>query len=320
MFKLRNKDKLTVKTKGVGNSLINILSPIPYEVRVLDGDWSGYFGKYQNQRWGLWDSDSCWCLSAVNSAEDQLEWLWKNGMFTLEAKTFFTANNYIDSDGDFSLSERFHEILCGNLDQGGTAEEAWQSFKSRGFIPRSMLTYSLEQSGKWGTKAAFNADYFNSAAVTPTMLVLAKQSLQHISIAYQRIGKPWQTPNHQILMAAMKQAPVNYGIPVPKNVQNWNSTNVKWDGKLAMEHEVEGYRLPDDGTYPIFDQYLPNLKILSPDYYIASAVQGIINVVQPATTNPVPQPKGETDDTFWTWVMGWFNGWFTDKVSVGSTE
>lgn len=320
MFKLRNNNKLSVKTKGIGNTIVQIVSPVPYEVRVLDGDWSGYFGKYQNQKWGAWDSDSCWCLSAVNSAEDQLEWLWKNGMFSNEAKEFFTKNSYLDGDGDFSLSERFHEILCGNLDSGGTAEEAWQSFKDRGFIPRSMLTYTAERANMWGTKTAFNTDYFNRAEMTPAMLSLGQQSLGHISIAYKRIGKQWQTPNRTLLLTAMKQAPINFGIPVPKIVQNWNQTNVKWDGTFSMAHEVEGYRMPADGTYPIFDQYLPNLKVLSTDYFIASAVQGIINAVSPAIVNPVPQPSGEQDDTFWTWVFGWFNGFFKSPVNVGRTE
>ena len=78
--------------------------PIPFENRIQTGDWSAYFGHYENQRWGEWDSDSCWALSGVNCIEDQLEWLWKNNKFSQEAKDFFTKNGYIDTDGDFSLS------------------------------------------------------------------------------------------------------------------------------------------------------------------------------------------------------------------------
>ena len=93
-------------------------SPIKYEVRVLDGNWSPYFGHYQNQKWGNFDSSSCWALSGINCFEDQLEWLWKNGMFSQDSKNFFTQNGYIDSDGDFSLSERFIEILSKVQDNG----------------------------------------------------------------------------------------------------------------------------------------------------------------------------------------------------------
>lgn len=319
MFKLKKKDKLSVKAKGISNSLVQLIYPIKYEVRISDGNWSPYFGKYQNQKWGAWDSDSCWCLSSINCTEDQLEWLWKNGMFSPEAKNFFTQNGYIDSDGDFSLSERFHEILCGNKDTGGTAQEAWQSFKARGFLPRSQLTYSPEQANKWGTQNAFNADYFNQSAVTQPMRDLAKQSLKYLKIDYQTIGKMWITPNRQVLQAALKQAPLNYGIPIPVNVSNWNVVNVQYDGSVNLAHEVEGYYIPDIGPYYVFDQYLPNLKTLSTNYYLPTVYQGIITATTPASVNPVPQPQGEMNDTFWTWVMNFWNGIFGSPVPIGSS-
>jgi len=320
MFKLRQKDKLSVRTKGIGNALVQVFVPIKFEVRVLDGNWTPYFGKYQNQRWGDWDSDSCWCLSSINSAEDQMEWLWKNGMFDNDARAFFINNGYIDGDGDFSFSERFHEILCGNRDTGGTAQEAWQSFKDRGFIPRSMLDYTLQQAKKFTNQEDFNNDYFNPAMVTQAMKDLGQKSLNYITIAYQRIGNAWQTPNTQLMQKALQQAPLNFGIPVPRIVSNWNNSLVQYDGKISMDHEVEGYYLPADGIYRIFDQYLPNLKTLSKNYFIASAVQGVINAKNPIAINPVPQPQGEENDTFWTWVFAWFNGIFKSPVPVGSTK
>src|ERR1039458_8635511 len=116
MFLLNTKKSILDKVKGIFNS------PIPYEVRVPTGNWSSLFGHYENQKWGMWDSNSCWCLSAVNCIEDQLEWLWKNGMFSPEAKNFFTVNGYIDSDGDFSISERFYEIISGVKDAGNSQD------------------------------------------------------------------------------------------------------------------------------------------------------------------------------------------------------
>ncbi len=320
MFNLRKKDKISVKTKGIGNTISNILAPIPYEVRVANGNWSTYFGKYNNQRWGDWDSNSCWCLSSVNSAEDQIEWLWKNGMFGPESKKFFTDNGYIDSDGDFSLSERFHEILCGNTDKGGGQEEAWQSFKTRGFIPRSMLTYSLEQSRKFKTKVDFNNDYFNPEQVTQKMIDLGQQSLEYIKVVYKTIGELWTTPDKTILKAALKQAPMTLGIPIPYDTFGqclWNFDYVKFNGIKGLQHAIECYNINDKGEYMIFDQYLPNLKTLSPDYYIPKVIQGIINAAIPASINTVPQPQGEMNNTFWTWVFGWFQGFRNPKVPVG---
>jgi hypothetical protein len=312
MFHLKQHNKLSVNVKGIFSA------PIQHEVRIQDGNWSPYFGHYQNQRWGQWDSDSCWCLSAVNCVEDQMEWLWKNGMFSPEAKNFFTVNGYIDADGDISLSERFHEILCGNRDAGGTSQEAWQSFQTRGFIPRDILTYSLQQSQQWPTQQAFNNDYFNPAMVTPAMLALGQQCLKYINIAYQKIGADWYAKNKMILQAALQQAPICIGVSVPNPSYNWNNPIIKWDGGKTPSHEIELYALDSNGQYLIFDQYMPNLKILSADYFICFATQGIITAVAPASVNPIPQPTGEMNNSFWTAVMNWFNGIFNPKVPVGS--
>ncbi len=302
MFKLQQKEKVSVKVKGWW------ATPIQYEIRVPTANWSPFFGHYQNQRWGAWDSDSCWCLSAINSVEDQMEWLWKNGMFSQEAKDFFTNNGYIDSDGDFSLSERYHEILCGNKDNGGSSAEAWQSFQKRGFIPRSMLTYTLEQSNQWSTKAQFVADYFNPSKVTEDMLLLGTECRKYVNIAYQTIGKNWTTPSLDILNAALKQAPLCIGIPIPVDVSNWNNSIVQYDGGRSPSHEVELYGIDANGEYLTFDQYLPNLKTLSANYYIPLVTQGIIYATPQVVVNPIPQPS---TNGFWTTLMNMWNNAFS---------
>ncbi len=306
MFKLNYKNKLSVKLKGLFSS------SIPFEIRVSDSNWSPYFGKYENQKWGAYDSESCWCLSSVNSFEDQMEWLWKNNKFSQEAKDFFTNNGYIDSDGDFSLSERFHEILDGNFLNGGTPEEAWQSFASNGMIPRSMLTYSVEQANKWVNPSQFAQDYFNPLAVTQQMKDLGNKFRNYITIQFQTIGTPWTTPTPAVLRKALQQAPINIGISCPiVNVYNWNNTFVQYDGGRTPQHEVELYALDSNNAYQIFDQYLPNLKTLSSDYYIILCHQGIVNAVASALVVVSPDPTLPNQATFWAkfWanVLAWYN-------------
>lgn len=309
MFKLN-------QTKGISEIVRGVLmTPIKYEVRVLDGDWTPYFGNYQNQKWGQWDSNSCWALSAINCAEDQCEWLMKNKKFTAEAIKFFSSNGYIDEDGDFSFSERFLEILSGVHDNGNNQMTAWVLMQENGLIPRSMLDYSAERANKFYSKAAFNDDYFNKAEITPAMVELGRQSLKYINISRQWIGNNFKTPDINVLRAALKQAPLQIGVPVPVDKYLWNREFVQYDGRKIADHAVQLYKMNLDDTYGIFDQYLPNLKRLSKDYFLPLVTQGIIN----ATPVVVEPPRGFWN-VFWSAVMNYYNGIINNNVEIGSTN
>lgn len=314
MFKKRPAVKWSVDVKGLFSA------PIPYLVRVENNDWTQYLCPFLQQSYGNHDSDSCWCVSACNSFAIQMKYLWMTGQFSDEAKAFFISNGYCDQQGNFAVSPRFHEILCGNKDNGGTSPEAWQSFAKRGHIPLSMLTYTVEQSNRWATQAQFDADYFNPVYVTPAMTSLAKQFLQYVNIASQRIGTEFVTPNMQVLVAAMKQAPLNYGVPV--NVSQWNQVNVPIDylpnGKLDTTpvHEVTGYAFVPTG-YASRDQYQPEDKVLANGYFLAGVYQGIVTAITPAVVVAVPQPVGEESDSFWTAVMAFWNGLISKTIQIG---
>jgi hypothetical protein len=307
MFKLNTHKSIRDKVRGF------IVKPIQYEVNVPTGDWTPYFGKYENQKWGLWDSDSCWALSGVNCAEDQAEMLWKNGMFSDEAKKFFTDNGYVDSDGDLSFSEQFYEILSGAKDGGNNQMNLWSLMQQYGIVPRSKLCYTQARAQQWTNQTDFDNDYFNPAQITPELKALGIQSKNYINVARQWIGTNWTTPNIDILRAAIKQAPLQLGIPVPQPTYLWNSPIIKWDGRVSADHAVECYKINDDGTLCIFDQYEPNLKVLGAGYYLPFVTQGILYAVAPAATNPVVQP---VDNSFYTWIMNWFNGIF-GKTQIG---
>ncbi len=249
MFTPRPSRTLAVKVKGFLN-----IQPIKYEVRVTDGNWFPYLSPFEPQRFGEWDTDSCWMLSSTNSYAMQLKWLWVNNMFSQEAKTFFLTNNYCDQNGNFSLSERYHEILCGNRDTGGTAEEAWQSFPKRGHIPRSQLFYTVEYSGHFSTQQDFDNDYFNTSYVTPAMLALGQQFLTYVNSSYERIGQEFTTPDNSILVADIKQSPLSIGVSVPTPSSLWNVPIIPYDGSKQMAHEVTMYNLEADGKRDILDQ------------------------------------------------------------------
>ncbi len=311
MFKLDTE-------KGIGESIRQLVFPIRYEARVPESDWSPYFGKYENQRWGEWDSDSCWFLSAINCVEDQCGFLRKAGMFSAEDIKFFEDNGYIDSDGDFSFSERFGEILSGARDNGNNQMNAGIIMQEYGLIPRSMLSYTKQEADSFATREAFDADYFNAGAVSDQMRALGQESLKHINISRQWIGRAYQTPDITVLKAALKQAPLQIGIPVPDNAAvDWNQAIVQYGGKKSADHAVELYGMDDKGRYLIFDQYLPNLKILSEDYYIPFCTQMIVNPVSPAAVLPVPQDDAK--DSIWTAIFNFFNGILSPNAGHAST-
>jgi len=310
MFKLSTK-------RGVSEVVRSVFaSPIPYEVRVPSANWSEYFGHYQNQKWSLWDSNSCWCLSAVNCLEDQLEWLNKNGMFSDEARAFFVLNGYIDEDGDFSISERFLEVLSGNKDNGGEQMKAWRLMLLHGCIPRDMLTYTQERAQSMPNKEAFNADYFNPNVVTQKMRDLGLEFLKHVKIERQYIGDRWETPPLQYIKGALRQAPLHIGVPVPYDVSKWNSPFIEFDGKIAVDHAIQLYGIDDEGNYLIFDQYLPNLKKLSKDYYLPIIVQGVVSAAKSVGVNPIKQHT--IWNKVWTAVNEYWNRFSVGKIALSN--
>lgn len=303
-FKLNN-DPLLWKTGGW------FVTPIQYEVRVPDGNWKPYFGIYESQKYGSYDTESCWAMSGINCVEIQLEWLYKNNQFYADAVTFFKINGYMGEDGSFSLSERYIEILGGQKDNGGSAPLFWQTVQKYGLIPRSTLSYTDQKAFSFSNTQAFVDDYFNTDAITIEMRLKAKQFMQYVNVAYQQIGTLWETPEPQILLAALRQAPLQIGIPVPSNpAVNWNKPVVTYDGGKTPQHEITLYTVTLTGLdiqngYPVLDQYNPFLKNLSSDYYIPFVHQGIVSAIKPNSPNPIPQ--NNLWNAIWTSVMNFFN-------------
>jgi len=220
---------------------------------------------------------------------------------------FFNSYGYLDAVGDFSLSERFIEILGKQKIQGGTSPMAWQLMQKYGCIPRSTLTYSIAKADSFNIESDFVNDYFNPLAVTNEMRTIGQMFLTYVNIAYQTIGKNWYTPNRDILRAALQQAPVCIGLPTPVNVFNWNNEFVQYDGNKVPAHEVELHDIDETGQYKVSDQYNPSEKTLSRDYYICFATQGIVySLSKPVAVIPLTEEQSYLQK-FWTSVNNFFN-------------
>lgn len=303
---------ISTKIKGV--------TPIQYEVRNTLGDWSLYFGDIitEPQKFGQFDTDDCWDASPYKGTiEIQCNYLMSVNAFTPATMAFFNENGYRDANGYMKTSERFSEILGKNMDNGGTAVEAEQLFQQYGCIPWSMLNYSDAQAAKWTTQAEFDADYFNPNAVTIQMITLGRQFLQFVNIAFQRIGVEGTTPALEILQAALKQAPLQYGVAIDTNVSKWNEAIVPAPDNNNMVHEITGYRVNADGSYGIVDNYAPFTKVLAPNYPLLAVLQGIVTAI-PDKPSPIPQISSV--NAFWQAVMGFWNGIFYPNEQVGRSR
>ena len=306
------KNSVTERLKGIISTIPALA--VPFEERVPLGGWPQYFGSYENQRWGAFDSDSCYFLSVVNSFEDQLDYLRASGEMPPSTVAFAQSNGFIDAQNDFSVSERAGEIAGGARDSGGNAPMTWSVLESGVIVPRSMLSYSVAKADSFQTQEQFDDDYFNPAALTPAMRSIGKQFRSLLTIQHRTIGTPWQTPAREILEHFLLQAPITIGIPIPAN---WNVVDVLWDGGKVPVHEVELYGFDAQGRYLIFDQYEPHLKTLSADYYVPLVTQGVVGCVQAQAVVPAI-PQDAVKNRFWTAVSDWYNN-IIDPVPVGSS-
>jgi hypothetical protein len=263
----------------VRNTLKGIFSdPIPYVIRNTTGNWSNWFGNYEGQRYFGKDMNTCWSHAGNENAEDQLEWLWAHNQFSADDIKWFHDKGYIDEDGDFFLSRRFVPTLSGVRDGGNDEAEFWRLTCKYGAIPYKLLSYNDP------TK-----DFFDKSAITPAMFELGKEFLKRVNIKYEELGRRFSRRAPEQIKAALFQAPLQIGIPIPALTFLWNQERIDWDGSMEAAHSVELYGMNEKGEYLIFDQYEPHLKILSADYFIPIITRAVVTANLPIAPNPVSQ-------------------------------
>lgn len=275
--KLRRQARRNRKLKGVFSAFI---PKIKYEIRNELGDWSPYFGNYVGQRYGNYDTSTCWNFAGIEICETQLEYLWKTNQFSEETKQWFKDNGYIDSDGDFYLSRRWAAIISGVKDNGNDQDDFWDIIEKIGLIPFSMLPYSTEDAADELTQDDFNNEYFDPNVITPKMEALGKEFLKRVMIQHEEVGKRFQRKDIKQIEAELKQSPLQLGHPVPQD-GSWNQQFVKWNGRTIADHSTELYKYTELNDWPYFDydSYEPHLKRLSADYYIPMITKGVLTAI-----------------------------------------
>lgn len=260
---------------------------IPYEVRVPDGDNSKFFGSnFEGQKYGPYDTNTCWAFGAINVIETQLEIERSLGRFSEAQLKWFKDNGYIDKDGDFFLSRRWLAILAGSKDNGNDEALAWKLAAEYGLIPFSMLPYTKQDAEDENTKQEFIDEYFDPSVITAEMKAMGKEFKKYVKIQSEELGTRWTTRSDDVFEKALKQGSVQIGVPVPGWA--WNQVQVKWDGDKVPAHSVEKYRHVRTEAFPhkIYDTYFPNKKELEAGYYVPLVTRGIVTAIKEEMLSP----------------------------------
>lgn len=290
-----------LKFKG---SVKGIFTSIPYNPLLESGDSSPYFGTYEGQRYGKYDTSLCWDYSGCELAETRLETIWKLNLIPQESKDWLTKNGYIDTDGDFYLSRRWVAILSGVRDGGNNQLDFWRVASVAGLIPHRMLPYKPEDAQKWLTQGDFNNDYFNPQIITKEMEQMGLEFLKRFTILAENI--PGGTLNNISisLQTYLKEGSLQIGHPVPQD-GTWNQTFINTPvGRLVADHATELYKFDPSQAYPyfIYDSYEPHLKQLQNTYYLPYITRVQIKAKE---LSPVPVASWTT---FWQNIFAWLTG------------
>ena len=303
---LEHQPKEIRTSHAASDYLKGVSSPIPYVIRITDGNWHNYFSPLTPQRYGMWDTDCCWEFSTAAIIEAQLNYLKQTGQLSASAIAWYQANGYIDANGLFRVSRRFIAILSDVEDNGNDPWNACLLTSKYGILPSSDLEYTNAQSATHNNQASFDADYFNPTAITFAMRQKALQAMQFINFQYEYLNK-YNTPEvpRQDLVAAQYQSPLLISIPIPQPETLWNVPVVASQPQnLTLRHVVAVAGINQDGTWPIHDNYVPEWKTLSADYYIGEAIVIVITAQSPAAVISIPQPWWRI---IWTNVFAWLN-------------
>ena len=304
LFWLKNKAKLKGLFQG----------SIPYLPLLQNGDSSPYFGNYEGQKYGPWDTDTCWNFAFTEIMETRLTMLRAMNLIPADTLAWLNANGYVDKDGDFYLSRRWEGILSGVKDNGNFQAQGYLIASQAGLIPNSMLPFNYSGTYTDATRAQFVADYFNPAVITPAMKAMGQEFLKRFTIMGEMLD-----PTLANMVTYLHEGSMQIGTPA--QAPGWNNQKVDRPvGDNNADHSTELYKVDFSQAYPYYDydSYQPNLKQLSKDYPIILLTR--LYIYPKTVAQPLPLPQ------FSTWMQIWFNikAWLTGQplpypsVPVGS--
>lgn len=245
------------------------------QVNIADGNWSQFLQKNEPQKFA-WESNGCTTFSCLHCITTQLNWFKATGKMSGQALKWFTDNGYLDENGLFNLSERFTGALAGTSINGNTLYANWDSVRKNGILPQKDFDYTMEMSNRFSSQDAMCKDMWDKGQITQAMKDKALKSLSFIKISWEWVSQNVSKTEVSELEEALKQAPVQIGVPV--EVPGWNNVNVLPVTRRNPDHAIELY---DElgGSWYIFDDYNPWRKILDKAYFIPQAILGVVTLI-----------------------------------------
>lgn len=236
-------------------------TPIKYEVRVFNGDWTPHLpiGKAQSVPF-KWDTMACTHFAVMQAIEMQLNYMLP--LLPESHRYFLATNGYLVGD-KISLSPRFSAITGGNTIKGNYFHKVWDTTRKVGVIPESDLPFG---GSNW-------IEYHNPELVTEAMLKKALRFLDFFDIRYDWVSgydntKGWNTDEVLNNDTLLKQCPLNIGVPVPVN------------------HAIVMTRF-NENTYDSFDHYSPFHRV-NDKRGVGFAIRGVITIKEtPIVNKPV---------------------------------
>jgi hypothetical protein len=282
-----------------------LFDTMPYTPLIEDGDSSPYFGTYEGQRYGAYDTQTCWSFAACELAETRLETLMKLDMIPDETMKWLKDNKYIDEDGDFYISRRWIAILSGTKDRGNYTMNFWEiaGEGGAGLIPNWMLPYSHKDARDEHTREDFIDEYFDPKVITKEMEEMGKEFAKRFKMQAESLRGGFLNNISTQLQTYLKEGTMHIGVPVPK--YTWNQEYVGMPEDNTPKHAVELYKFDPTSDYPyyIYDSYEPHLKRLHKNYYIPIITRVLITPIKPKEVAKVTEWS-----KFWANVFAWLKG------------
>lgn len=236
-------------------------TPIKYEIRLQNGDWSYYLPTEKKQTLSSGrDTNACTHFAVMQAIEVQLNLLFPSLPDT--HKQFLQSNGYMVGS-KVSLSPRFSAITGGNTIKGNYFHKVWDTTRKVGVIPEQDLPMG-------GTTWS---EYHDPEVITQDMRDKALKFLEHFEIKYDFVAgydnaKGFNQDELSNNLYLLKQCPLNIGVPIPVN------------------HAIIMTR-NDGQVYDSFDHYTPFHRV-NDQRGVGFALRGVVTILEP--NKPISKP------------------------------
>lgn len=213
--------------------------PIPFGNRLA------YLPPGEQQRSEKDDTQDCATRSIVNGWEAKFTYAYRHDLMLPENKKWLARKGYVvwkDGLPYVLFADAFNAIKSGTTREGNSLKAPLDSTRKHGLIPKHLLP--LEKWMTWD-------DYHNPARITRGMERLGQEFADRFLLAYEKV------PNTQFKEAIKKGMldVAGYAWPVPAN-------GVYPRIAYPANHAWLNY----DNNFDAFDNYIPFVKNLAPDF------------------------------------------------------